>query len=95
VTDAARAQIENGIGIQLADSGAVRAFNVVGVDFELGLGVNTRRVREQEILVGLVGVGFLRGLVYVDFAAEDALGFRGENALIEFVALTVGLGVFD
>jgi hypothetical protein len=27
------------VGIEFADARAVRAFNVVGVDFELGLGV--------------------------------------------------------
>ena len=69
--------------------------NVVGVDFELGLGVDLRSLREQEILIGLVGVGFLRGLVDVDFAAEDAGGPAAEDALVELVALAVRLGVFD
>ena len=73
----------------------MRTLDVVGVDFELGLGVDLGRLREQEILIGLVGVGFLRGLVNVDFAAEDAGGFAAEDTLVELVALAVGLGVFD
>ena len=73
----------------------MRTLDVVGVDFELGLGVDLRRLREQEVLVGLIGVGFLRGLVNVDLAAEDAGGSAAEDALVELVALAVRLGVFD
>ena len=95
MADATRAQIEQGVFVELAYGGSVRTLDVVGVDFELGLGVDLRRRREQEILIGLVGVGFLRGLVNVDLAAEDAGGPPAEDALVELVALAVGLGVFD
>ena len=43
----------------------------------------------------MIGVGFLRGLVDVDFAAEDAGGSAAEDALVEFVALAMRLSVFD
>ena len=95
VANATGAQIEQSIFVELADGGSVRTLDVVGVDFELGLGVDLGRLREQEVLVGLVGVGFLRGLVNVDLAAKDAGGPAAEDALVEFVALAVRLGVFD
>jgi hypothetical protein len=56
---AARAQIEQRILIDLADSRAVSALHVVCVDFKLRLGIDLRIVREQQITVGLLGVSFL------------------------------------
>ena len=95
MANATRAQVKEGVFVELADGGSVRTLDVVGVDFELGLGVDLGRLREQEILIGLVGVGFLRGLVNVDLAAEDTGGPAAENPLVELVALAVRLGVFD
>ena len=73
----------------------MRALDVVGVDLELGFGIDARVVREQLVLVGLVGVGLLCGLVHVDLAAKDTARLAAENALVELVTLAVRLGVLD
>ena len=65
----------------------MRAFDVVGEDFELGLGVDRRRAREQQALERLLAVGLLRvardldprgdragGLVVRDRAPDLAAG---------------------
>ena len=41
--DAAGAEIEERVLVEIADRGAVAAFHVVGEDLELGLGVDMRR----------------------------------------------------
>ena len=58
--DAAAFEIEEGVAVELADRGAMRAFDVVGEDFELGLGVDRRRAGEQQALQRLLAVGLLR-----------------------------------
>ena len=45
--DAAGAQIKKGRLVKIADCGAVAAFDVVGIDFELGLRVNRRTWAEH------------------------------------------------
>ena len=72
LVDAARAQVEELLLLDLADGGAVRAFHVVGVNLELRLGVDARVVGEQQVAVGLLGVGLLRVLVHDDAAVEYA-----------------------
>ena len=57
--DAAGAQVEKLGGVDLAGRRAVRALHVVGFDLEAREGVGLRVRREQEVAVGLVGVGAL------------------------------------
>ena len=92
-SDAAGTEIKNRLLVHLADGGAVGAFDVVGEDFELGFGVNDGVVGEEEVAVGLFGVGFLGVLADKDFAVEDAVGAPGEDAVVEFVAFATGVGV--
>ena len=47
----AGAQIEQLLGVELADGRAVAALDVVGVDLELGLRVDLRVVAEQQVVV--------------------------------------------
>ena len=91
----AGAQIENGLVVQLADRRAVGAFHVVGVDLQLRLGVGGGVVGEQQVLVGLLGVGLLRDGPDEDATVEDALGFVVEDAVEILVAGAMRLGVFD
>ena len=72
-SDAARAQVEQRLLVELADRRAVRALHVVGVDLQLRLGVDLRVVGEQQVMVGLLGVGLLRVLADDDPAVEDAV----------------------
>ena len=46
--------------VELANGCAVRALHVVGIDFQLGLGVGGRRAVEQHRLHRLRGIGLLR-----------------------------------
>ena len=55
--DAAGAQVVQGGLVELADGGAVLAGDVVGQDLESGLGVDLGPVGQQEVVVGLLGVG--------------------------------------
>ena len=58
--DAAAFEVEERGPVELADGGAMRAFDVVGEDFELGLGVDRRGAGEQQALQRLLAVGLLR-----------------------------------
>ena len=70
VGQAAGAQIEDRVVVELADRRAVRALHVVGEDLELRLGVDGRAVGQQQRAVGLLGVGLLRVLPDDDLAVE-------------------------
>ena len=93
VADAAAAQVENGVLIEPADGGAMGALDVIGIDFQLRLGIHRCLFGEQEVLVGLLGVGLLGGLEHVDAAVEDPLGTAVEDPVVIFVAQTPRLGV--
>ncbi len=91
--DTASAQIEQSILRHLADGGAVSAFHVVGVDFQLRLGIKLRVVRQQQIAIGLLGVGFLSVFVDDDAAVKYAVRVPIENAVIKLAASAMRLGV--
>src|ERR1039458_1758981 len=91
--DSARAQVEELLFFNLAYGGAMRALDVVGVDFELRLGVDARIITEEQIAVGLLGVGLLRVLVTYDAAVEDAARAIIENAVVKLAARTLRLRV--
>ena len=95
LVDSARAQIEERVFLDLADGRAVRALHVVGVDFELRLGVDLRRVGKQQVAIGLLGVGLLRVLVHDDAAVKDAVRAVIENAVVKLAAGAVRAGVLD
>ena len=73
LVDAARTQIEQRVLLDLADGRAVRALHVVGVDLQLRLGVDLRVIGEQQVAVGLLGVGLLRVFVHDDAAVKNAV----------------------
>ena len=58
--DAAGAQIEQRRLVEVADRGAMAAFDVVGEDFELGLGVDRGAPAEQQVAAELLRIGLLR-----------------------------------
>src|SRR4029077_12241092 len=65
-------QIEERVGIQGAAGGAMGALHVVGVNLELRLAVGARVTREEQVVVGLLGVGPLCAGAYDDAAVEHA-----------------------
>ncbi len=93
--NATRAQIKQRILFNLADGRAVRALHVVGVNFELRLGVDLRVVGEQQVAIGLLGVGLLRVFVDDDASVKNAVGMIVENAVVELTAAAVRAGVLD
>jgi hypothetical protein len=95
LVEAAGAQIEDRVLVELADRSAVRALDVVGVNLELGLGIDLGLGGQQQVLVALVGVGVLGVGPDLDLALEDPVGGFVEYALVVLAADAVRLGVVD
>jgi hypothetical protein len=73
----------------------VRAFDIVGENLQLRLGVDERVLRQHEVAIGLLGVGFLRVLPDENFPVENAVRAAGQDAVIKLVAFATRLGVID
>ena len=58
-SDSPAFQVEERISIELADGRAMGAFDIVGEDFELRLGVDRGAARKQDSLQRLLAVGLL------------------------------------
>ena len=85
--DAARAQVEQRFFVHFAGGGAVRALDVVGVDFQARHAVRARAVGEEDVAAVLARVGFLCAVGDVDHAVEDAerrVVERAAHALVAF-----------
>jgi hypothetical protein len=93
--DAARGEVEERVIVGSTAGRAVRAFDVVGVDLELGLGEELRGLVEQEALADLVAVGALGAGLDQDLALEDADRAAVEHLLEDLPALAVGGAVGD
>ena len=73
----------------------MRAFHIVGINFQLRLGVDLRVVGEQQVAVGLLGVGLLRIFVDDNAAVENAVRVIIQNAVVKLAAAAVRAGVLD
>jgi len=73
----------------------VCAFHVVGVNFELRLGVDLRIVGEQQIAVRLLRVGLLRVFMDDDASVENAVRMAVEDSVIKLPAAAVRAGMLD
>ena len=93
--DAAAAQVEQLVGVQLADRGAVAAFHVVGINLELRLAVDLGVAAEQQRLVHLIAVGLLRDPRDLDPALEHAAGAVGQHVLDRLARSATGRVVRD
>lgn len=51
--------VEKSIAVELSHCGAVAAFYIIGIYFELRLGIDVRFFGGTEVAVGLYGRGFL------------------------------------
>ena len=87
--EAALAHVVDGFGVGLSDGGSVGAVDVVGVDFELGLGEDSGGVGEEDVAALLDGFGALGvgGDVYA--AGEAADGPVGGDAFDQCAAAAV------
>ena len=91
VADAARAQVEQRFFIDFAGGRAVRALDVVGVDFQARHAVRAGAVGEEDVAAVLARVGFLRAVRDVDHAVEDAERRVVERAAHALVAFAVSV----
>src|SRR4051812_10746516 len=66
--------VEEGAAVELADGRAVGAFDVVGEDLELGLGVDRRAPGEEQALQRLLAVGLLGAARDLDPGGDRAGG---------------------
>ena len=94
-SEAAAAQVEQRLGLDLPGGGAVAALHVVGVDHQAGLAVDLGILGKQQVLVGLPGVALLGVAAHHHLAAEHGAGVAVEDALVVEAAGAVGLGVVD
>ncbi len=93
--EAPGAEVEESVGVEAARRRAVGAPDVVVVDLELRLGVDARRVGEEEVPVRLVGVGEGPGRADDDLPVERAARRPREDPLVALLAPSVGPRVVD
>ena len=93
--DAAGADVEESLFVELAYGAAVGAFDIVVVDFEEGAGVDVRFVGEEYVFVGLIGFGFGGAVADEDVPVEGGAGGVVEDAFEQFAAVAFGAGVVD
>ena len=93
--NAARAHVEQQVLVELGRGRAVAADHVVGVDLELGLGIELGVRRQHEHLRHLLAVGLLRVGAHDHLALEHAARPVGEHALEQLAALAAGHRVID
>ena len=67
--------------------------DVVRVDLQLGLGIDLGLIGQQQVYVGLLGVGLLGVFVSDDASAEHGPGPAVQNTLVELPTVAVRLGV--
>ncbi len=91
--NASGSEIKQAIFIQLSDSRAVRTFDIICVNLQLGLRVHHRGIRQQQRLVALLRIGFLGILGNVNLSVEDSVGLLGKDSLVHLPAVAVRPGV--
>ena len=91
----ARAHVEKCVTIELSHCGTVAAFYIIGIYFELRLGIDVRFFGGTEVAVGLYGRGLLRTLTHENPSVENTRCGVFEHIFEEFVACAVGRFVVD
>ncbi len=82
LVEPARAQVEQRRCVELPHGRAVAAFDVVGVDLELRLGIDLGFFRQQQVVVGLVRIGAVGALVDDGLAVPDAAALAVQDAAV-------------
>lgn len=84
--DAAAPHVEQRLFVQLPHRGAMAALDIVGVDFQIGFGLELGLFGQQQVAVGLIGLGFLRAGFHEHMALEAAGGAVVQNAFEKLAA---------
>ena len=92
--DAARTHVVQGFFVELANSGAVLARHFIGEDLQPWCGVDLGLLREQEIGVGLFGIGAVCARTDIDAAIPNAGAGVVEHTAVGLAACAV-LGAVD
>lgn len=92
---AARAQVEQRVGIELADGRAVRGLHFIGVDHQRRLGVDLGIGRQQQVLVGQVRIGAVGAFADLDATMEHHAAAVGGNATPQQLATRIARDVVD
>ena len=85
--DAAGAEVEDLLLADLRAGAAVRALDVVGVDFKTGHRVGLGVGAHEQVAAGLVGVGVVRAFIDEDQTGEDGLRVVIKRVLVQQIAV--------
>ena len=89
LVDAARAQVEQLFVINASNGCTVTAFDVIGVNLQLRLGIDLRQSPQQQIVVGHLAVGFQRVLSDVNQTIEHRPAFIADDSFMQLAATAV------
>src|SRR5690606_13317603 len=92
---AARTQIEQTVCIQLTHRSTVCTLDVISVDFQLGAGVRTGHLGQEQAVRALYRIRTIRALADQYTTAEYTTGSVGQNNAVKLTALAVGLSVIN
>ena len=95
LADSARAQVEESFLVNLPDSCSMRTLHVIRMNLQLRLRVDLRIVGEEQIAVGLFGIGLLCVFVHDDPAVKDTMSMIVQDSVIKLPAAAVRAGMLD
>src|SRR5260370_32552088 len=84
--DAARLQVEDRLLIELANRRPVRATNIVGVNLQLGFGMDGGVLGKNEVPIGLLRVSLLRVRTNDDIPVQNRGGWSDQDVLVQLIA---------
>src|SRR5215472_13593530 len=85
--DAAGTQVEQSRLVEIADAGAVPAFDIVRENFQFRLGVDRGAAAEDQVAAHLLRIGALRALADDDAALERGMPTPARNPLDQLAGL--------
>src|SRR3712207_4856315 len=93
--DPTRTQVIQRALVELPDGGAVRTLDIVGKNLKLWFWIRLGVGRQQEIVIGLIGINKLRVLVHNNFTVEYAARPAVQHALVQLATDRPRLDVLD
>jgi hypothetical protein len=87
--ESSRLGVEDQFFVDSSTGAAVRAADVIGLDFEAWDRIRSRLVAEHQVIISLVTIGFLRSRIDFDQASPNGARSVLENRFVEEVARAV------